>query len=228
MPPKSKRQKHSSATKSILAENAGKYQYLHKEEQMDLEDVYKDDPRESDIDLVNKLDVHTIRDLFELLKMSCGSRNLSVLVYMIMRYMGHSWRSTDSFLTDIGAYRCQAAHKQANFFVSGDMQAFLNDGRGGKYTDSFYDVFPELEMEGRAFAIGACSQRTATFIASDLAHFIDTRFCELTQTIKTNNQLVRSEKCCRFDLRRWSAKFEANSQRPYFEGHERADVITYR
>ena len=115
--------------------------------------------------------------------------------------MGHSWRSTDSFLTDIGTYRYQTAHKQANIFVSGDMQAFLNDGRGGKYTD-FYDVFPELEMEGRAFAIGACSQRAATFTASDLAHFIDTRFYELTQTIKTNNQLVQSEKSCQLDLRR--------------------------
>ena len=179
---------------------------------MDLEDIYKDGRRESDIDLVSKLDLHTIGDLFELLKTSCGSWNLWIFVYMIMRYMGHSWRSTDSFLTDIGTYRCQAAHKKANLFVSGDMQAFLNDRRGGKYTDSFYDVFPELEMEGRAFAIGACSQRTATFTVSDLAHFIDTRFYELTQTIKTNNQLVRSGKSCRLDLRRWDAKFETNSQ----------------
>ena len=118
MPPKSKRQRHSSAAKSIRDENAGENQHLGNEEQMDVEDVYTDDPRECDTDLVNKLDVHTIGDLFELLKMSCGSQNLSVLVYMIMRYMGHSWRSTDSFLTDIGAYRCQAAHKQANIFVS--------------------------------------------------------------------------------------------------------------
>ena len=228
MPPKSKRQRYSSAAKSIRDENAGKYQYLHKEEQMDLKDRYKDGPRESDIDLVSELDLHTIGDLFELLKMGCGSRNLSILVYMITRYMGHSWRSTDSFLTDIGAYRCQAAHKQANFLVSGDMQPFLNDGRGGKYTDSFHDVFPELEIEGRAFASGACSQRTAIFTVFDLAHFIDTRFYELTRTIKTNNQLVRSEKSCRLELRRWGAKLEANSQQPYFEGHERADVVTYR
>ena len=228
MPPKSKRQRHSSASKSIRDENTGENQHLRNEEQMDVEDVCKDDPRESDTDLVSKLDVHTIGDLFELLKMSCGSRNLSVLVYMIMRYIGHSWRSTDSFLTDIGAYRCQAAHKQANIFVSGDMQAFLDDGQGGKYTDSFYDVFPELEMKGRAFVVEACSQRAAIFTVSNLAHFIDTRFCELTQTIKTNNQLLRSEKSCRLDLRRWGAKFEANSQRPYFEGHEQADVVTHR
>ena len=108
------------------------------------------------------------------------------------------------------------------------MQAILDDGRGGKYTDSFYDVFPELAMEGRAFVVEACSQRVATFTASNLEHFIDTRFCELTQTIKTNNQLVQSEKSCRLDLRRWGAKFEASSQRPYFEGHERADVVTHR
>ena len=84
MSPKSKRQRHSSAAKSIRDENTGEYQYLHNKEQMDLEDVYKDSPRESDIDLVRKLDVHTIGDLFELLKMGCGSRNLSVLVYMIL------------------------------------------------------------------------------------------------------------------------------------------------
>ena len=30
------------------------------------------------------------------------------------------------------------------------------------------------------------------------------------------------------DLRRWGAKFEANSRRPYFEGHERDDVVKHR
>ncbi|CAF4136859.1 unnamed protein product [Rotaria sordida] len=30
------------------------------------------------------------------------------------------------------------------------------------------------------------------------------------------------------DLRRWGAKFEANSQRSYFEGHERDDVVKHR
>ena len=30
------------------------------------------------------------------------------------------------------------------------------------------------------------------------------------------------------DLRGWGAKFEANLQRPYFEGHERDDVVKHR
>ena len=33
---------------------------------------------------------------------------------------------------------------------------------------------------------------------------------------------------CRRDLRRWSAKFQSNFQRPYFEGHERPDVVAHR
>ena len=33
---------------------------------------------------------------------------------------------------------------------------------------------------------------------------------------------------CRLDLRRWGCKFESNTQRPYFQGHDRADVLAYR
>ena len=73
MPQKSKRQKHSSTAKSSRDESAGEYQHLNNEEQMKVEDIYKDDPREIDTDLVNKLDVHTIGDLFELLKIYCGT-----------------------------------------------------------------------------------------------------------------------------------------------------------
>ena len=67
------------------------------------------------------------------------------------------------------------------------MQAFLNDGQGGKHFGSFYGVFPKLEMGEMVFVVEAYSQRATPFTASDLAHFIDTRLCELTQIIKTNN-----------------------------------------
>ncbi len=43
-----------------------------------------------------------------------------------------------------------------------------------------------------------------------------------------SNDLIRSERSCRLDLPRWGAKFEASSQRPYFEGHERDDVVKHR
>ena len=68
---------------------------MHNEERMGVKYVHQDDPRENDTDLVSKLGVRTNGDLFELLKMSCGVWNLSVLIHMIMRYVGHSWRSTE-------------------------------------------------------------------------------------------------------------------------------------
>ena len=44
----------------------------------------------------------------------------------------------------------------------------------------------------------------------------------------SNDSLIRSVKSCRLDLRRWGARFGSNSQRPYFEGHERQDVVQHR
>ena len=62
-----------------------------------------------------------------------------------------------------------------------------------------------------------------------LAQFIDEKFYELTETQKkSSDDLIRPERSCRLDLRRWGAKFEANTQRPRFEGHEREDVVKHR
>ncbi|CAF4500820.1 unnamed protein product, partial [Didymodactylos carnosus] len=105
---------------------------------------------------------------------------------------------------------------------------FTDDNRGGKKTDSFYDTYPDIEIEARAFAIQGCSQKSSHFTATHLARFIDEKFCEITQSKKTEEGLIRSVESCRLDLRKWGANFQANSQRPYFEGHERQDVVAHR
>ena len=63
---------------------------------------------------------------------------------------------------------------------------------------------------------------------TDLAKFVDDKHYELTKTTKSNAELIRSETSCRLDLRRWGPKFEKNTQRPYFEAHERSDVVEHR
>ncbi|CAF1539367.1 unnamed protein product, partial [Rotaria sp. Silwood1] len=99
----------------------------------------------------------------------------------------------------------------------------------GKQTDSFYDTFPEIEVDARAFVVEKCSQKSADFKALDLAQFIDDKYYELIGIQRqAGDDFIRSERICRLDLRRWGAKFEANSQRPYFEGHERDDVVKHR
>ena len=62
--------------------------------------------------------------------------------------------------------------------------------------------------------------------------FIDMRFRELFKNMHDedydNKTLVRSEDSCQVDLFRWGARWDKNKNRPYFEGHEREDVIATR
>lgn len=63
----------------------------------------------------------------------------------------------------------------------------------------------------------------------NLAQFINTKYYELNYIgEQLRGGYIRSERSCRLDLRRWGAKYEANAQRPYFEGHERDDVVKHR
>ncbi|CAF4453872.1 unnamed protein product [Didymodactylos carnosus] len=203
----------------------------HEVEEMSVEEEDDNDDEEEyilekdDTLLMEKLQLSDIADLFELCKTQTGVRNLSVILYMLLRHVGLPWGTIDDLLASIGAYRCKTAHKSAKIFVSGDFNTFTEDNRGGKQSDSFYDTYPELEMDAKAFAIQGCSQKAANFTAGHLARFIDDKYYEITQSKKSEEGLVRSEKSCRLDLRRWRAKFQPNSQRPYFEGHERADVV---
>ena len=71
-------------------------------------------------------------------------------------------------------------------------------------------------------------KKTAEFTAMDLAIFIDKKFYEITKSVKSSDKLIRTPESCRIDLRRWGVRFKQNSQRPYFEGHERNDVVVHR
>ena len=112
--------------------------------------------------------------------------------------------------------------------MSEDFEVFINGDRGGKTTDSFYDIIPVLEIEAKLFVANAYIRKLADFIVSDLAKFIDSRYYKVTETTKIEDQLIRSEAICRLDLRRWGAKFGKNNQRNYFEAHERRDVVAHR
>lgn len=66
-----------------------------------------------------------------------------------------------------------------------------------------------------------------------LAVFVDKRFKEiysdqLDQIEFDKNKLIRSEESCQVDLLKWGIKWDSNKNRPYFEGHERADVVSKR
>ncbi|CAF1165596.1 unnamed protein product, partial [Didymodactylos carnosus] len=115
----------------------------------------------------------------------------------------------------------KTSHKWATVFIKGDYEEFPNDLRGGKQTDFFYDTFPEIESDARAFIVQACSQKSAEFKAADLAQFIDTKYYELIGIQKQiGDDLIRSERSCRLDLRRDDAVKHRNEFISYFLTHK--------
>jgi hypothetical protein len=231
MPRKSKRQLHYSKTPSGEWTDRDKRQKSVDEEEKSeiiMEADVRDEESGDESRFIDKLDLPTIADLFQLCKSACGSRKMSVLLYMLLRYLDHNWKQIDDLFQTIGAYRCETAHKWTKVFINNDLEVFDEQGRDGNNCGSFYDMFPEIETEAKVFAFESCSHKSADFTALDLANFIDTKFYEISQTAKVTDVLVRSVESCRLDLRRWGAKFQPNSQRPYFEGHERPDVVAHR
>ena len=89
-------------------------------------------------------------------------KNISLLLYMTLRYFSISWREIDSFLQQIGGTRCVTAHKWAKIYLTGDLIELNNDNRGDKVSGSFYDIFPDIENEVKLFAIHKCQKKHPT------------------------------------------------------------------
>ncbi|CAF1667574.1 unnamed protein product, partial [Adineta ricciae] len=172
--------------------------------------------------------LNEITDLFTFCKEQINTRFISVLLYISLRYYGHSWREISSFLDTISAMTAKTAHKWSTVLVTQDFDEFISDRRGGKHNESVYDIFPELELEAKQYVFEQCTKKEASFTAEKLAKFIDDRFYDITQLQKVHSQLVRSIESCRLDLRRFGAKHKPNAERPYFLGHERNDVVQHR
>ncbi|CAF0976438.1 unnamed protein product [Didymodactylos carnosus] len=144
---------------------------------------------------------------------------------MALRHFNIRTGAVDEFLTGIGAFCRITCYKWSDVFLNHSFDEFVVERRGGKRGDGFYDLYPEIEIEARAFAVEACSRKAASFTVQELAQYIDSKFYELHGLKKTGSGLVRSVESVRLDLRKWGIHYSANGLRPYFLGHERPDVI---
>ncbi|CAF4927624.1 unnamed protein product [Rotaria socialis] len=187
--------------KTVLSEN---------DSESEREDITSDKYDKSEfIRFTDKMKVDDIGDLFELIKNKIGLKLVSVLLYMTLRYFGINWLECDEFFKKINGLKTETANKWANIFLSGSFNEFIS--------------------EAKAYAAERCAAKAADFDAFELTKFIDEQFYMLTDLKKDpDDSLIRSVQSCRLDLRRWGARFESNSQRPYFEGHERQDVVQHR
>ncbi|CAM2711480.1 unnamed protein product [Rotaria socialis] len=115
-----------------------------------------------------------------------------------------------------------------NFNDISDIFEICENNRGGKRIEKFYEGFPELELEAKLFAIERSLNKSADFIVWDLANFVDQKYYELTNTTKDKNaNFVQSIQLYHLDLRHCGFRFDSNSERPYFKGHERPEIITH-
>ncbi|CAF4653236.1 unnamed protein product, partial [Rotaria sp. Silwood2] len=143
-------------------------------------DEYRMDVDDEGLSFTDKVLLTEIGDLAEMCKSKCDTKYLSTLLYMSLRFFNIKWEDVDEYLKSIGFMTAKTSHKWATVFIKGDYEEFSGDLRGGKQTDSFYDTFPEIEVDAKAFVIQACSQKSGEFKALDLAQFIDEKYYELT------------------------------------------------
>lgn len=113
-------------------------------------EAYRMDIDDNKVPFHEKLLLSDIGDLAEICKSKCDVKYLTTLLYMSLRYLNITWDDINRFLKDIGFMTAETSHKWATMFVKGDYEEFSNDLRGGKQTDSFYDMFPEINRSLRS------------------------------------------------------------------------------
>jgi hypothetical protein len=119
--------------------------------EMDI-DFQLDDDDDNEGDILETLDLNDIGDLLALCQQQGSLKNISLLLYMTLRHFNISCRDIDNFLQQIGGTCRKTAHKWAKIYLTGDLVEFNADNRGGKLSESFYDVFPDIENEAKLFA----------------------------------------------------------------------------
>ena len=84
---------------------------------------------------------------------------------MSLQRLGHSWRDVESFLAAISGMTIKTCHKWANILVNKDFDDFTMEDRGRKKGYSFWDCYPDLELEAKQFIFEEYLKKEATFTA---------------------------------------------------------------
>lgn len=165
---------------------------------------------------------------------SIHMRTLSVFIFALLRILDIPYDRCKDVLNVLNLLSAQSCGEWILTMIDeDDLTSILRDKRGNHKKVGFYELFPDFEIEVKAYAIKRATEKKCDFDSKDLAKYVDNRFREIIKESNEEygfdpNKLVRSEESCRADLLKWGAKFEKNKSRPYFEGHERTDVVEKR
>lgn len=132
----------------------------------------------------DKISILDIGNLFEIIREESSSRSLSVLVYLMLIYFGISWREVDSFLKDIGGLTAETCNRWSTVLLEQGLEEFLEDNRGGKHSERFYDIYPELEYKGKLYALEGCKRKSACFTCLELAQYLNDEYYNFTGQVR--------------------------------------------
>ena len=120
------------------------------------------------------------------------------------------------------------AHEWFRTVVEAGAPFLLDDERGKYKREEFYEMYPEIKLPARAFALENANKKAAILTVKSLANFVTKEFEKITNIPLKPDNLIRSVSSCNIDLLKWGARWDDNKNRPYFEGHERDNVVEER
>lgn len=87
-------------------------------------------------------------------------RVLSVAIYMLLCLLNLSYEQCDQLLADLRLLGIKRCHEWVDTIIDEeDLCVVLRDQRGCHKHVSFYDGYPELEAEAKAFAFNGASSK---------------------------------------------------------------------
>ena len=181
----------------------------------------------------DKIDFSHLSHLKELIlsiaeKPHIAKRLISTLIFCLLQMNKIKYKTTKEILHSIGCNDITTTSKWANILRNSDNPLILLEENRNYKADDFYHIYPEIKTEVMVFARKRMKDKIANFKSRELCKFINEAYTNLTGESIEEGVFLRSERSCRRDLLKWGAKFECNKKRPYFEGHERSDVLEYR
>lgn len=155
-----------------------------------------------------------------------------MIIYLVLSKSSFKYSEKKDIMNKLNLLSIQRCETWIESMREDSLLCITNELRGSYKRNIFYDLYPDLEQEAKAYALNNMSKKQSNFTVKELANFVNERYNELYKTSNNSqtdaNDLIRSEESIRCDLMRWGAKYDANKKRPYFEGHEREDVIKSR
>jgi hypothetical protein len=144
---------------------------------------------------------------------SVDKRNISVLIFTVLRKFNVARYSIDNFLHEIDCFSGKTCYFWYEKYMQNDYSGMETDGRWKINGSALYTQYPDIERLARVFAFERCSAKAANFNVQELASFVTSEYVKLSNDdALAPNELIRSVSMCREDLIRWGCTYGENKQ----------------